>query len=100
MALVSAGVFFAGTAGPSGYTITIDMGGRHVAPLFSTMNMIGNFGALAFIAGTPYMEQYVGWTGVMAMFCGLFLVAAFCWWRLDSSGTVFDQSLLHPKENS
>ncbi len=100
VALVSAGVFFAGTAGPSGYTITIDMGGRHVAPLFSTMNMIGNFGALAFIAGTPYMEQYVGWTGVMAMFCGLFLVAAFCWWRLDSSGTVFDQSLLRQKENS
>lgn len=92
--LVSAGVFFAGLAGPSGYTITIDMGGRHVAPLFSTMNMIGNFGALAFIAGTPYVEQQIGWSGVMAMFCALFLVAAFCWWRLDSSGTVFDQSLL------
>ena len=94
VALVSTGVFFAGTAGPSGYTITIDMGGRHVAPLFSTMNMIGNFGALSFIAGTPYLQQYLGWSGVMTVFGCLFLGAAFCWWILDSSGTVFDQSLL------
>ncbi|MDP7051041.1 MAG: MFS transporter [Verrucomicrobiota bacterium] len=94
VALVTAGSFFAGTAGPCGYTIAIDMGGRHVAPLFSTMNMVGNFGAVAFIAGTPYVEQAIGWSGVMTMFCALFLMAAFCWWRLNSSGTVFEQSLL------
>ncbi len=94
VALVTAGSFFAGTAGPCGYTIAIDMGGRHVAPLFSTMNMVGNFGAVTFIAGTPYVEQAIGWSGVMTMFCALFLVAAFCWWRLNSSGTVFEQSLL------
>lgn len=92
--LVAVGSFFAGTAGPCSFTITIDMGGRHVALLFSTMNMVGNLGALAFTVGVPYLQEVVGWSGVMILFCGLHLAAAFFWWLLDSSGTVFDQSLL------
>src|SRR5262249_13733654 len=35
--LISAGSFCASIGGPCAYAITIDMGGRHVAPVFSTM---------------------------------------------------------------
>ena len=56
--------------------------------------MVGNLGAVAFTVGVPYLQAVVGWSGVMVLFCGLFLAADFCWWRLASSGTVFDQSLL------
>ena len=92
IALIAAGAFFAGTAGPSGYTITIDMGGRHVATLFSTMNMFGNFGALAFpIVVGALIVQTGQWNLVLPLFGVLYLAAAFCWWRLNPDGTVFDQ---------
>ncbi len=91
--LISVGSMFAGAAGPCGYTITVDMGGRHVAPLFATMNMAGNIGALGFTVVVPYIQRAVGWDGVMMVFGALFIVSAFCWWMLDSSGTVFGQSI-------
>lgn len=37
--------FFAGLCGPAAYTATIDLGGKHVATVFSVMNMAGNIGA-------------------------------------------------------
>ena len=40
--VISAGSFCAALAGPCGYSITIDMGGRHVAPVFSLMNTAGH----------------------------------------------------------
>ena len=92
IALIAAGAFFAGTAGPSGYTITIDMGGRHVATLFSTMNMFGNFGALAFpIVVGAIIAQTGQWNLVLLLFGTLYIAAAFCWWRLNPDGTVLEQ---------
>ena len=92
IALIAAGAFFAGTAGPSGYTITIDMGGRHVATLFSTMNMFGNFGALAFpIVVGAIIAQTGQWNLVLLLFGALYIAAAFCWWRLNPDGTVLEQ---------
>ena len=80
----------AGTAAPA--TITIDLGGRHVATLFSTMNMFGNFGALAFpIVVGALIVQTGQWNLVLPLFGVLYLAAAFCWWRLNPDGTVFDQ---------
>jgi hypothetical protein len=45
--IISAGSFAASLAGPCAYSITIDMGGKHTAAVFSTMNMLGNIGAIA-----------------------------------------------------
>ncbi|MCI0461357.1 MAG: MFS transporter [Gemmataceae bacterium] len=53
--LFTASAFFAALAGPCGYTITIDMGGRHVTTVFSMMNMAGNVGAMIFPAVVPYL---------------------------------------------
>ncbi len=46
--VISAGSFCAAFGGVSAYTITMDMGGRHVATVFSVMNMCGNVGAALF----------------------------------------------------
>lgn len=94
IALITVSAFFAGLAGPCGYTITIDMGGRHVASLFSSMNMVANLGALSFPILVPELLRLTNnnWNVVLALFAGLFLLAAFCWLMLDPEGTVFDQS--------
>ena len=90
--LIGIGAFFIGTAGPAGYTITIDMGGKHVATLFSTMNMFGNLGALLFPIVVGAIIKVTGnWDQVLVLFGALYLASAFCWWRLRPDGTVFDQ---------
>lgn len=90
--LIAIGAFFIGTAGPAGYTITIDMGGSHVATLFSTMNMFGNLGALAFPIVVGAIINWTGnWDYVLLLFGALYLASAFCWWKLKPNGTVFDQ---------
>ena len=57
--LISAGSFCASMGGPCAYAITIDMGGRHVAPVFSTMNMAGNVGAMLFPLLIPWLVPYL-----------------------------------------
>ncbi len=98
--LISAGSLFAGATGPCGYTITVDKGGRQVAPLFATMNMVGNVGALAFTVLVPLVERAVGWNGVMVCFAVLFVLSAFCWWRINPSGTVLEEPTTTPSSHA
>jgi ACS family glucarate transporter-like MFS transporter len=53
--LFTASAFCAALGAPCGYTITIDMGGKHVTTVFSLMNMAGNVGAMLFPAIVPYL---------------------------------------------
>lgn len=99
--LISAGVFSAGFAGPCAYAVTIDVGGRHVPAVFSTMNMLGNFGAGLLPWIVPRYRQAVlrllsdgsgaeraSWDAVLLLFAAMYLAAALCWWRvrLEPSG--------------
>jgi ACS family glucarate transporter-like MFS transporter/ACS family D-galactonate transporter-like MFS transporter len=76
------------------------MGGKHVAPVFSTMNMSGNLGAMVFPVVVPWL---VGpgrdWDLVLVVFAGIHLAAAACWALLNPNGTVFDQSPLQPRRS-
>jgi sugar phosphate permease len=93
--IISVGSFFAAVGGPCAYTITIDMGGRHVGTLFATMNMVGNLGALAFITGIPFfLDQFGNWDSVLLLFGCLYLGAAFFWLLLSPEGDIFEQSLI------
>ena len=99
---ISLGALSASVAGPCAYTITIDMGDRHVATLFATMNMCGNFGALLFINGVPLLLNYVGrhypgsagsaWDAVLLLFALMYVGAGACWFLLKTDGTVLDHS--------
>lgn len=106
VSVISCGAFLAAFAGPCAYTVTMDMGGNNVASLFSTMNMIGNFGAglmpwvvprfKTWIEETPtLLAQCDGnsWNAVLVLFAVTYLGAAICWGLLNTNGTVFDQSL-------
>ena len=90
--VIGAGAFFGGIAGPCAYASTMDIGGRNVAPVFSTMNMIGNFGAgllpvvapqfRNWVAGTPWVLDLAGgnsWNAVLILFGFMYFLAALCW---------------------
>jgi len=95
VSIISIGSFFAAVGGPCAYTITIDMGGRHVGTLFATMNMVGNFGALAFSMGIPwFLVQTGNWDSVLLLFGCLYLGAGFFWLLLMPEGDIFEQSLI------
>jgi len=89
--LISASAFCASLSAPCAYTITIDMGGQHVAVVFSLMNMAGNLGAMVFPALVPWLETSGGWDLVVGVFTGIYLAAALCWLGLNPEGTIFDR---------
>ena len=110
--VISAGALLAAVAGPCGYTMTMDMGGAHVASVFSTMNMLGNFGAGLTPWLVPRFKNWIdesprwlaycdgnSWNAVLLMFAAMYLGGAVCWFLLSTRGTVFDQSLLHRRNN-
>jgi sugar phosphate permease len=96
---ISLGTFCANIGGPCAYTVTIDMGGRNIAILFSTMNMIGNLGAFVFIRMVPELVKFTGWDAVLGLFGVLYLAAAAFWLLVNPQGTILDQSLIRPKKN-
>jgi MFS transporter, ACS family, D-galactonate transporter len=90
--VIGAGAFFGGIAGPCAYASTMDIGGRNVAPVFSTMNMIGNFGAgllplmtpkfRVWVSETPWALDLAGgnsWNAVLILFGSMYFLAAVCW---------------------
>lgn len=93
--LISLGALLASFAGPCAYTITIDMGGRHVPTVFSTMNMMGNFGAAIFPTVAAFLRVWTGsWLSVLILFAGLYLAAALFWFLVRPSKSIFEQSLI------
>jgi MFS family permease len=91
--VITAGSFCSAFAGPCAYALTIDMGGAHVAPVFSTMNMAGNFGAAVFPLLVPPLVKGTGsWDAVLFLAAGTYLAAAFCWLLFNPNGTIFDRA--------
>jgi len=97
--VISAGSFFAALAGPCAYTITIDMGGPHVATVNATMNMMGNLGAWAFPIAVPWLLRNTGgsWDAVLLVFGACYVASALFWLLLKPEGTILEQSLLPEK---
>lgn len=108
--VISGGAFLAAIGGPCGYTMTMDLGGGHVASVFSTMNMLGNFGAGLTPWLVPQFKRWVetsptwmawsdgnSWNAVLLLFVAMYLGSAICWCLLSARGSVFEQSLLRRK---
>jgi hypothetical protein len=87
--VLSAGAFLTTFAAPCSYALTMDVGGRHVAVVFSLMNMAGNLGALAFAWVIPRLKVWTGgWDAGLAVFAGLHVAAALCWLLLNPDGVI------------
>ena len=96
---ISAGTLFSAIGGPSAYAITIDMGGRHLAKLFSCMNMCGNLGAALFIFGVPwFLRRTNQWDAVVLIFGAFWIGAGVFWLFLNPNGDIFQQSFWKRKE--
>lgn len=90
-ALIVASTFCSGFCGPIAYTITIDLGGRHVATVFSTMNMAGNIGAFAFPLVAGELAELLGWQSVLLLLAGLNFAALSCWIFLNVEGPIVEK---------
>ncbi len=90
IALISLGAFCATFGGVSGYTVAIRMGGKHVATVFSTMNMFGNLGAALFPITAGWLVAKTGnWNFILFLFAGIMAVDALCWACLNPKGPIF-----------
>ena len=93
--VISLGSLFAALAAPCAYTITIDMGGDHVATINATMNMMGNLGAWAFPIAVPWLlGRFGSWDVVVLVFGALHAAAAVFWLLLKPEGTILDQAII------
>jgi nitrate/nitrite transporter NarK len=89
--LISIGAFCGMASGVSAYALSISYGGRHVATVFATMNMSGNFGATVFpIAVGSIVAATGNWNHALLLFVLLFGTAGVCWVVLNPKGTLFD----------
>lgn len=89
--MLALAIVCAGIGGPAGYTITIDMGGRHVTALFSTMNMMGNLGAAGIAKLAPKVAKWFGWEETLLLVAGFHLLASLSWALLNPEGTIFPE---------
>lgn len=90
IALITLGAFCATFGGVSGYTVAISFGGRHVATVFSTMNMFGNMGAALFPVTAGWLVAQTGnWNLILFLFAGIMAIDAVCWALLNPRGTLF-----------
>jgi len=90
IALIALGTFCATFGGVSGYTVAIDFGGKHVATVFSTMNMCGNIGAALFPVTAGWLVARTGdWNLILFLFAGIIALDAVCWAALNPQGTLF-----------
>ena len=90
IALITVGAFCATFGGVSGYTVAISFGGRHVATVFSTMNMCGNMGAALFPITAGWLVAQTGnWNLILFLFAAIMAIDAVCWALLNPRGTLF-----------
>jgi len=91
--LISLGTFSASLGGPCGYTVTMEKAGKHVAPIFGTMNMCGNLGAaICPLVVAMIVDRLGQWDLVLIFFVAIYIAAAVCWALLDPNGTLVDPS--------
>lgn len=77
--LVSASAFYSAMAGPCVFVFTIDLGGKHVSPVFGVMNMAGNLGAALFARIVPLLVDLHGWDHVLTFVTLLNLMCVAFW---------------------
>jgi ACS family glucarate transporter-like MFS transporter len=87
-ALLSAGAFITIFSAPCAYALTMDLGGRNLGIVFSTMNMAGNLGSFAFTWAAPRLVVGKDWDLCLFVFAGAHVAAAFCWLFINPEGTI------------
>lgn len=84
VAVLTLGCVFASIAGPANWAAGMDLGGRHTAVVFGTMNMIGNVGSFLCPQHVGRLFDHIeatsaSWHLVLWLFVGIHLAAALSW---------------------
>ncbi len=87
-ALLTIGSFCASLSNGVAYAITIDMGGKHVVPVFVSMNMFGNLGTASFPFAAGAIVQLLGWPFVPLFVAALFVCAGILWLPFNADGSI------------
>ena len=88
--VITIGSFFAALGSPPGNVVTIDLSGRHVATVYSTMNMMGNVGATLCPVIVGLLVAWTGnWHHVLLFFVGVYLAVSVCWMFLNPDRPIF-----------
>jgi MFS transporter, ACS family, D-galactonate transporter len=91
--VITLGAFCASLAGPCAYAVSIDLGRRHVAAVFSVMNMAGNVGAILLPMAVPRLVKATGsWDLALFLFAGVHLAAAVCWLFINPEASIVPRS--------
>jgi MFS family permease len=79
--LISVGTLLYSLSNSCGYALTIDMGGKYVAPVFALVNSLANLGYVVFPLMVPLVLDWSGqdWNAVLLLTSGAFLSASACW---------------------
>ncbi len=92
IALLTAGAFCAAMAGPSAFSSTIDIGGRHIPQVFGVMNMSGNFAAAACPVLVGYLFDWTeNWNLVLVLFAFVYIAGGICWVFVDPAKRISSQ---------
>jgi ACS family glucarate transporter-like MFS transporter len=69
---------------PGSWAACMDVGGRYVATLGGTMNMVGNLGGVLSPIVAGYVVEKTGsWTGTFYVAAAVYVVGALCWLVVD-----------------
>ena len=69
---------------PGAWTACMDVGGRSVATLSGTMNMMGNVGGFLSPIICGSIVKYTGnWNFAFFVTAGVYLLGVFCWLAMD-----------------
>lgn len=79
VAFVAGSAFFSAMAGPCVFVFTIELGGKHVSPVFGVVNMAGNLGAAAFARLVPTLVDATGWNHSLTLVMVLNLLCVGFW---------------------
>jgi len=94
VALISCGAMLSAMTGAVTYVLPIDVGGRHVATVFSVMNMAGNIGGMVSPLAVGYIvDRTDDWNLVLLLLAGVHFVAAVCWSFIDARRPIFEKHL-------
>jgi MFS family permease len=94
--LLSAGSFVTIFSAPCAYALTMDLGGRNLGIVFSTMNMAGNLGSFAFTWAAPRLVAWRGWDACLFVFAGAHVASAICWLFINPEGTIGEPQTTRP----
>ncbi len=99
VAVLSAGAFLFCASSPCSYALSIDIGGKNLAVVFGLMNMMGNFGAFAFVSSVTTLVWLGGWELALGVWLLLPVAAFVCWLFLDPD-VIIGEVPRHPAERS